>query len=81
MSGILDIEFKLGKKRTRLGYYYGEDYETKELTKGHAFHYSFVSGGIGGNIGLFKSNKNSMSDGGWKKGKVVGTYLHTMWRC
>ena len=81
MSGILDIEFKLGKKRTRLGYYYGEDYETKELTKGHAFHYSFVSGGIGGNIGLFKSNKNSMSDGGWKKGKIVGTYLHTMWRC
>ena len=81
MSGILDIEFKLGKKRTRLGYYYGEDCETKELTKGHAFHYSFVSGGIGGNIGLFKSNKNSMSDGGWKKGKVVGTYLHTMWRC
>jgi len=81
MSGILDIEFILGKKRTRLGYYNAEDYETKEITKGHAFHYSFVSSGVSGDIGLFKSSKNSMSDGGWKKGNILGTYLHSMWRC
>lgn len=37
MSGILDIEFKLGKKRERLGYYYSCDFETNEVKKGLPF--------------------------------------------
>ena len=81
MSGILDIEFQLSDKRERLGYYYCEDYETKEITKGHAFHYSNVSAGVRGDRGLFKGNIKSIKDGGWKKGNVIGTYLHSMWRC
>jgi cobyrinic acid a,c-diamide synthase len=81
MSGILDIEFKLGQKRSRLGYYKGVDFQTNETTKGHAFHYSYVSSSPKGDIGLYKSSKKMMKEGGWKKGNICGTYLHTMWRC
>ncbi len=80
MSGILDIDFKLGERRSRLGYYFGLDYETKEITKGHAFHYSYVSSEVLGDAGLYKSSQNKMQDGGFKKGNIFGTYLHTMWR-
>ncbi len=81
MSGILDIKFNLGDKRERLGYYYGVDFETDELQKGHAFHYSYVTNAPDGDIGLYKSSKKMMKDGGWKKDNIVATYLHTMWRC
>lgn len=81
MSGILDIEFKLGEKRERLGYYYGLDFHTNKIQKGHAFHYSYVCKAPAGDIGLYKSSKKMMKDGGWKKGNITGTYLHTMWRC
>lgn len=81
MSGILDIEFKLGKKRERLGYYHGFDYDTKEIKKGHAFHYSYITSAPSGDIGLYKSSKNMMKDGGYKYGNITATYLHTMWRC
>ena len=80
MSGILDIEFSLGKKRERLGYYYGLDFQTKELTKGHAFHYSYVTKAREGDIGLYKSSIKGIKDGGWKNANIIGTYLHTMWR-
>ncbi|SFV53315.1 Cobyrinic acid A,C-diamide synthase [hydrothermal vent metagenome] len=81
MSAILDIEFKLGDKRERLGYYYGLDFQSKTITKGHAFHYSSVSASAAGDIGLYKSSQKMMKDGGWKKGNITGTYLHSMWRC
>jgi len=80
MSGILDIEFELGTKRERLGYYYGIDYGSSEIKKGHAFHYSKIISAPKGDIGLYKSSKKMMKDGGYKKDGVVGTYLHTMWR-
>ncbi len=80
MSGILDIEFKLGQKRERLGYYYGFDFESKITTKGHAFHYSYISSAPTGDIGLYKSSKKMMKDGGYKYGNITATYLHTMWR-
>ncbi len=35
MSGILDIEFTLNSRFTRLGYYYSE-----RGIRGHAFHYT-----------------------------------------
>ena len=81
MSGILDIEFKLSKKRERLGYYYGVDFDTQESKKGHSFHYSYIASAPKGNIGLYKSSIKMMKDGGWKMDNIVGTYLHTMWRC
>jgi len=81
MSGILDIEFTLGKKRERLGYYNAVDFDTKKVKKGHAFHYSYVTSSPKGDIGLYKLSKKTMKDGGWKKGNVTGTYLHSMWRC
>jgi len=81
MSGILDIEFILGEKRERLGYYYGIDFQTKEIKKGHAFHYSKIISAPKGDIGLYKSSQKNIKDGGFKKGNIVGTYLHTMWRC
>ncbi len=80
MSGILDIEFKLGEKRERLGYYHGLDYESGELKKGHAFHYSYITSAPKGSIGLYKVSKKTMKDGGYKYGKITATYLHTMWR-
>lgn len=80
MSGILDIEFKLGEKRERLGYYYGVDFDTNEIKKGHAFHYSYVVCASKGNMGLYKSSKRMIKDGGWKKNNIFGTFLHTMWR-
>ncbi|WP_294965082.1 cobyrinate a,c-diamide synthase [Sulfurimonas sp.] len=80
MSGILDIEFKLGNKRERLGYYYGLDFESEETTKGHAFHYSYITSAPKGDIGLYKSSKKTMKDGGYKYANITATYLHTMWR-
>jgi cobyrinic acid a,c-diamide synthase len=80
MSGILDIEFKLGKKRERLGYYKALDYDTNEVELGHAFHYSYITKAPEAKIGLYKSLKKNIKDGGYKKDNIIATYLHTMWR-
>jgi len=80
MSGILDIEFKLGEKRERLGYYEGLDYDTGKIQKGHAFHYSFITKAPKAKIGLYKTTKKTIKDGGYKKDNIIATYLHTMWR-
>jgi len=80
MSGILDIEFKLGEKRERLGYYEALDYDTQEIQKGHAFHYSFITKAPKAKIGLYKTTKKTIKDGGYKKDNIIATYLHTMWR-
>ncbi|MBL0707662.1 MAG: cobyrinate a,c-diamide synthase [Sulfurimonas sp.] len=80
MSGILDIEFKLGAKRERLGYYYSLEYKTQKKQKGHAFHYSYIDNSPKASIGLYKSSQKLIKDGGYKYDKITATYLHTMWR-
>ncbi|MDF1882001.1 hypothetical protein JHD50_11945, partial [Sulfurimonas sp. MAG313] len=55
-------------------------FQSQTLIKGHAFHYSSVTQAPKGDVGLYKSSQKMMKDGGWKKGNVLGTYLHTMWR-
>jgi cobyrinic acid a,c-diamide synthase len=80
MSGILDIEFELGLKRERLGYYEALDYDTDEVVRGHAFHYSFITKAPKAKLGLYKTSKKTIKDGGYKKDNIIATYLHTMWR-
>ena len=75
MSGILDIDFRLTKKFKRLGYYYDE-----LGTKGHCFHYTEpVDIKNGYNI-LSKVKNGTGIEGSWKKDKVLGSYLHLMFR-
>lgn len=75
MAGILDINFELKDKRSRLGYYYA----TNGL-KGHAFHYTTpISPPLGVDI-LSKKEAGKGEIGSWKNKKVYGTYLHTMFR-
>ena len=75
MSNILDVEFTLTQKRTRLGYYY-----SSAGLKGHAFHYTKpIDTKDGINI-LSKKPSGKGEYGSWKSNKVYGTYLHTMFR-
>ncbi len=77
MSGILDIEFTLDKRFNRLGYYYNE-----QGIKGHAFHYTKPTDESlkkGFNI-LSKTPNGKGNVSSWTKDKVLGTYLHTMFR-
>ncbi|MCV6607214.1 MAG: cobyrinate a,c-diamide synthase [Campylobacterales bacterium] len=75
MAGIIDEEFTLENKRTRLGYYYNE-----QGMKGHAFHYTKPKNLENGFNILSKKIGGKGSVGSWQKGKVYGTYLHTMFR-
>lgn len=75
MSEILDVEFTLTQKRTRLGYYYNE-----EGMKGHAFHYTKPTLTDKGFNILSKKPKGKGEVASWKKNRVYGTYLHTMFR-
>ena len=75
MSGILDVNFELKDKRSRLGYYYANN-----DTKGHSFHYTKP---VDAPIGLHQLSKKiggKAEFGSWKTRKVMGTYLHTMFR-
>jgi len=77
MSGILDITFTLGKRFTRLGYYYNES-----GIKGHAFHYTHPTPASlekGFDV-LSKTPQGRGEVGSWSQGRVFGTYLHTMFR-
>ena len=77
MSGILDIEFTLDKRFNRLGYYHNE-----QGIKGHAFHYTKPTDESlkkGFNI-LSKTPNGKGNVSSWTKDKVLGTYLHTMFR-
>ena len=80
MSGILDIELKLSTKRERLGYYKAINYKTKQVQKGHAFHYSKIISAPKGDIGLYKTTPTTAKDGGYKHNNITATYLHTIWR-
>lgn len=75
MSSILDIDFTLENKRTRLGYYYSTN-----GIKGHAFHYTKPIDTKNGVDILSKLENQKGEIGAWKKDKVYGTYLHTMFR-
>lgn len=75
MSSILDIDFTLTNKRVRLGYYYSTN-----GIKGHAFHYTKPLDTKNG-VDILSKSKNSKGEfGAWRKNKVYGTYLHTMFR-
>jgi cobyrinic acid a,c-diamide synthase len=80
MSGILDIEFELLNRRKRLGYYLACDTIHNTLHKGHAFHYSQPIHPPQGAWNLFKSHAHTHEWGAWRQGKVLGTYLHTLFR-
>jgi cobyrinic acid a,c-diamide synthase len=77
MSGILDIEFTLDSRFHRLGYYYN-----KRGIKGHAFHYTKPTDKTlkKGLDTLSKIPHRGGSVGSWKRDRVFGTYLHTMFR-
>ena len=75
MTNILDVEFTLETKRTRLGYYYSDS-----GLKGHAFHYTKPLNTNNG-INILSKKENGKGEfGSWGKDKVYGTYLHTMFR-
>jgi len=77
MSGILDIEFTLNSRFTRLGYYYSE-----RGIRGHAFHYTKPTDETL-KRGICRLKKRIDSDGefgSWGRDMVYGTYLHTMFR-
>ena len=75
MSGILDLDFTLHNRFQRIGYYYNS-----ENIKGHAFHYTNILDEKEGTDILSKSENGEGQVGSWQKGKVFGTYLHTMLR-
>lgn len=75
MSNILDVEFTLTQKRTRLGYYY-----SSAGLKGHAFHYTKPIDTKDGIDILSKKPSGKGEYGSWKSNKIFGTYLHTMFR-
>ncbi len=75
MSGILDIDFSLQPRWTRLGYYYNQS-----NIKGHCFHYTKAIDDKDGFDKLSKKPNQDGKVGSWQKDKVFGTYLHTMFR-
>jgi cobyrinic acid a,c-diamide synthase len=77
MSGIIDIEFTLGQRFNRLGYYYN-----RNNIKGHAFHYSKPTEKSlkkGFDI-LSKTLGEKGVVGSWSEKNSFGTYLHMMFR-
>lgn len=77
MSGILDVQFTLTSRFTRLGYYYNE----KDI-KGHSFHYTKAVDESKGFDILSKKLNGKGKVGSWESEEknVFGTYLHTMFR-
>jgi cobyrinic acid a,c-diamide synthase len=75
MSGIIDVDFTLDKKFNRLGYYYNS-----QAIKGHSFHYTRECDNKDAFDTLSKVKNGKGKFGSWKKDKVFGTYLHTMFR-
>ncbi len=76
MMGLLDLDFTLGKRFYRMGYY-----ENDLGITGHAFHYTRLIDEE--KVGEYKLYKKDNSDGtyaAFKNDNVFGTYLHTMLR-
>lgn len=75
MSGILNLEFTLGEKRERLGYYYNG-----KGVKGHAFHYTKPLNAPEGVEVLSKRPKGKGKTSAWRQESIYGSYLHIMFR-
>ncbi len=75
MTGILNVNFTLKDKRSRLGYYY-----CTNNIKGHSFHYTQALEFENGFEILSKKPRGTGQIGSWKNNKIYGTYLHTMFR-
>ncbi|MCK5293136.1 MAG: cobyrinate a,c-diamide synthase [Arcobacteraceae bacterium] len=75
MSAILDVDFTLQEKRSRLGYYYN----CKNI-KGHSFHYTKPTDLKDGFCTLSKKRYGKGEVASWQKSKVYGTYLHIFLR-
>lgn len=77
MSGILDISFTLQNRFVRLGYYYNS-----LGIKGHSFHYTKPTNENKGVDILSKTLNGKGANGTFisKNKKIIGTYLHTMYR-
>lgn len=76
MMGLLPLDFTLGKRFYRMGYY-----ENDLGITGHAFHYTRLIDEE--KVGEYKLYKKDSSDGtyaAFKNDNVFGTYLHTMLR-
>ena len=76
MMGLLDLDFTLGKRFYRMGYY-----ENDLGITGHAFHYTRLIDEE--KVAEYKLYKKDSSDGtyaAFKNDNVFGTYLHTMLR-
>lgn len=83
-TGILSMDFEIGKRRSRLGYYKALDNDNLCIFKGHSFHYSNPTNIRKENAitrwGLFKDRDSRAQAGAWinKTGNVLGTYLHSV---
>jgi len=75
MSGILDIDFSLGNRFKRLGYYYNQ-----QNIKGHSFHYTFPIDSKNGFDILSKQINGAGDKGSWSRDNILATYLHIMFR-
>ena len=76
MLGLLDLDFTLGKRFSRMGYY-----ENELGITGHAFHFTKLIDDT--KVGEYKLYKKTIEDGAYaafKNENVFGTYLHTMFR-
>ena len=76
MMGLLDLDFTLGKRFYRMGYY-----ENDLGITGHAFHYTrLVDENTKGVYKLYKKNASDGTYAAFQNKNVFGTYLHTMFR-
>ncbi|AXX95044.1 cobyrinic acid a,c-diamide synthase [Arcobacter ellisii] len=76
MMGLLDLDFTLGKKFYRMGYY-----ENELGITGHAFHFTkLIDEQKVGEYKLYKKNSSDGTYAAFKNNNVFGTYLHTMFR-
>ncbi|MDD2887822.1 MAG: cobyrinate a,c-diamide synthase [Aliarcobacter sp.] len=76
MMGLLPLDFTLGKRFYRMGYY-----ENDLGITGHAFHYTrLIDEDKIGEYKLYKKNSSDGTYAAFKNDNVFGTYLHTMLR-
>lgn len=75
MLGLLDLDFTLTKRAFRIGYY-----DNDLNISGHAFHYTKLKKEQVGVYKLYKGDKTKATYAAYKKDKIFGTYLHTMFR-
>jgi len=75
MLNLLSLDFELTNRPNRLGYY-----DNDLGITGHAFHYTKIITDVKGEYTLYKKKNEYEIYAAFKKEKVFGTYLHTMFR-